>query len=1093
MNILLNLQSGWLRYSTNDALQNLMGIDKNDIIMLEEKDEILLYSSTSTSTSNKTSKQTSNNGLSNLLSRNNLNSFVSPIANTNIDDHGKSKGLLYLLSKKHEMVRIMGTDQMGSEMERSYQRHHIYRKEFFLFLKDIMDKLLVSLHMFLLKEKKSSYYDEIEKYEYPIRVILTTLMNDEHFEFLPKLMLRVKEQDKDDLMVNSTFSNSSSSNPSSSSSSFGNKMDSQNKNMNRFTDFFFKSQQQHLNSLDKEQANDLEKNILFEQNFPTNKRNGLLANVDLFLSKGGRLGQQAATTMNLRKSLESSSKERTLQRINSEHLKMFEIMNWRKFEILSDVGLNLWNLWVGLRLMKRLNVGSVEFRQPSLSPKQILFGLQCLSEHRNGRYFPKAPKNISPLGYIYLQNVYLDELGFHLWGIQLLEIKKAHWLFDLSFKYPCKDPDDIITDIEEGELLDLELEKQKLEKIYLMTVLNVEKEKGEKRGEEEEGEKKKNLIENFLYEEEEEEEEREEGNISLPHHRSFQNPNKIYFIKEKLNSQIEKRVRAYESMLIDYNIKKIHEKMKHMEFEQDEELLLLKTQETYLLGEDGESSIMIEHNTVDDVLQNMLRNIKLEGSFELKLKSNLNTNPPVDDELMDLTYEDENGKKQILQDVPSFTHQPYQPHHPFNQQQITPSAAKFKQLIEKYMSGKSSSSNSMLLKNSATSTLNQQKQHDQLTDSQKRAKRLADNNLQDIEDIKPPLTAKERERLEMDNKNVEDVLKEIYYVGIQTSSWTIAGEQYKLPINYDQHEMLMKVVCLEKLRLVNEKETIKEFHFFLTDVIFNDLWKRESYRRSGRSKPNTQSFDSWEYVEKGYLYDTYLSNSPFEPLINVLNVYYPKCPFMENLLDDNRGKLYTDNNIGVFINGFYESVMELYNKEDFSDLLFGDFLHSEKFVYKQHLNNFICYWWIKTQLNQANVDVNRSIFFFDIEIEYLNLYRGYLFHPTISKMGKDWVVVIAGTPDVQGKKLHNDWLNKNGKLNVVNCGESLFQAFHCWLFIMDRYAWKIEERRPSLKVWNENLEIKESDHHLKNRRGRVINIIETNIFKLYFDLKNFKN
>jgi len=122
----------------------------------------------------------------------------------------------------------------------------------------------------------------------------------------------------------------------------------------------------------------------------------------------------------------------------------------------------------------------------------------------------------------------------------------------------------------------------------------------------------------------------------------------------------------------------------------------------------------------------------------------------------------------------------------------------------------------------------------------------------------------------------------------------------------------------------------------------------------------------------------------------------------------------------------------------------------------------------------------------EVELKTYSLYRGTLAHPVISKMGNEWVVFMGSTPNVKDKTI-NPW-KVNGNLNAVNCGQSLFKALYCWMCFMDSYGWIVEERQPSIKIWNEFEDIEKQGEHIEHRRGKSYNLLDTLLYTLYINV-----
>ena len=152
---------------------------------------------------------------------------------------------------------------------------------------------------------------------------------------------------------------------------------------------------------------------------------------------------------------------------------------------------------------------------------------------------------------------------------------------------------------------------------------------------------------------------------------------------------------------------------------------------------------------------------------------------------------------------------------------------------------------------------------------------------------------------------------------------------------------------------------------------------------------------------------------------------------------------------------YYRSMASSLN--DFTPLHAGKLTRGNKFAYMDDFPNsinrcmkpegnnyyyeclaFFTYWYMKQSFSILNV--NLTIFLWDVEEEYLSMNRMELIHPVITKIGYDWHIVT-------------NWITNNnfevGKrnFNTLNCGPSLIDCFSNWLIIMKDYDSKIEENK----------------------------------------------
>jgi hypothetical protein len=106
-------------------------------------------------------------------------------------------------------------------------------------------------------------------------------------------------------------------------------------------------------------------------------------------------------------------------------------------------------------------------------------------------------------------------------------------------------------------------------------------------------------------------------------------------------------------------------------------------------------------------------------------------------------------------------------------------------------------------------------------------------------------------------------------------------------------------------------------------------------------------------------------------------------------------------------------------------------------------NNYFMFWWI-TQ-NIGGIKPHRSVFFLDIEEEYLSLDRVDIRSPVISRLGDTWVIVEPG-----------EWTS-HGALKCIRVSNQLSQAFCAWMFKIAKNKWIIHNRETDTFIDISNL------------------------------------
>ena len=120
---------------------------------------------------------------------------------------------------------------------------------------------------------------------------------------------------------------------------------------------------------------------------------------------------------------------------------------------------------------------------------------------------------------------------------------------------------------------------------------------------------------------------------------------------------------------------------------------------------------------------------------------------------------------------------------------------------------------------------------------------------------------------------------------------------------------------------------------------------------------------------------------------------------------------------------------------------------------------YVTYWWLSQSYNTLNLD--SSIFIWDIEYEYSSLTRRHLSSPSICKLGNTWAVFLGGEWEDQEKRY----------INCRWCGPNLIDALVEYTRIISLDNWKIFCRNT----------------------GTCYSLHETVLYNFNFDLENINN
>ncbi len=125
-------------------------------------------------------------------------------------------------------------------------------------------------------------------------------------------------------------------------------------------------------------------------------------------------------------------------------------------------------------------------------------------------------------------------------------------------------------------------------------------------------------------------------------------------------------------------------------------------------------------------------------------------------------------------------------------------------------------------------------------------------------------------------------------------------------------------------------------------------------------------------------------------------------------------------------------------------LSFDEIIQSSDLVLRYKLLDYTVYWWLKQIFNKVEID--RNVFYWELEYEYVNLRRPTLPSPIITKIGSTWCVFKGGT------HWGEEWLN------VTWCGPDIIDCLVEWLRYVAVDDWRIVDRES-----NAILELKDLD------------------------------
>ena len=736
--------------------------------------------------------------------------------------------------------------------------------------------------------------------------------------------------------------------------------------------------------------------------------------------------------------------------------KIIEKANWRALKILDDIGIVSMNLIMGCRYWKRILGDNLEQNTPILSLVQIKSLFLILNALREGVYFPTLfdPYADSSDGrlqgnsemFIVLRNLLLDQYCFHLYnetlikggtnrndkaslssgggGISGLERKQLHsswrWYIDIHTGSNLNELED---DIDDGYDENEEEEHTQQSHITL-------KEVGD----------------------EENQTERDDEEYGIGPWEEGMNESKIVFNipKASKNRSMDKWIESHENVMIKYNIKKTRELMKVMQREHEMEMQFRKSKTLFKIDEKEKSNV----NYVAPVKNTDLLPFNID---HYKVSSSLI--PPT--------------KK--------------------NQQSIMKARVPLHPSME---SIKNSFPVPPIFKNilgdGMEATMKKRRIEDDDGDGVvynselvKSMEKVLYNREDKRVDVGIPVAEIEKgmEKLDIEKK-ASTIIRDISFLSLHSMNWSITLHTYseKYPFGVDIWKGLEHIITrifIDYTASSNEKEMVQDAHTWMVEYLFTPLWKRESYKMSGTGKINNKTKDAWKYAELEFYSDIYTEEDLLLPLKDLIQTLNPGSPILDMMESRGLHPITNYKHCGIFLPGYYHTLFRSLDDPDTANIVIGDIVNPMvDHPYQRDVNAYIVYWWLKQQLLQMDVDIDRSIFLWEAESKQHSLYRGMRMNSVLSRVGSDWVVLLTG-----------EW-NINGRLNAINCGRSIYIALYVWLEEMDKEEWNVEERAPSIKVWNEMVDIRKHGTAHMHRRGRKINLRGTLIYKLHESLKH---
>lgn len=761
----------------------------------------------------------------------------------------------------------------------------------------------------------------------------------------------------------------------------------------------------------------------------------------------------------------------------AESRKILDIMNWRSFELIGEVGSVLWNLILGMRLLIRIRQGVLKHRDPTLSLEDIVYFMYLVDEHRLGSYFPTCfngyqlgsqGMHINNGVYIYLRDVLLDELGLYMYNTEMLDA------------WENGDKEKMMSSAKDNGVKDRRGVSERWNMFMNTHVGHLGKSDVQMDGEvvvdDEEDEEE---LEIDVYGPENEEEVKNKYAHVNEHKRYKKVPSRIVVngnqckvvLKtppEGNSSKISKRIETHENLLVKYNIRKIKETMLLMQEEHNMEMRLRKVKGAYQIPD------KTIKNTEDDNLAVVFKTKHIKVHDNLYDEEDGEEGYDVSDDL--INYFNNMGLKKINMQTSIQ-----------NIIQDFPVPEVMRNFMENKERGISDAMNLKLsdsaafLRDFCINGLKYDESNDDFDESRQKKVKMDENHQKVYEEFVSKVSKR-------------DILKECSYIGL--NMLTYHNIQYTYLEKY-QHISVQKwskiQTSLQYFFLVNgvranETQLVIDAHEWIALYLKNRPWKRETYKRSGIAKPSSLGIESWRFAEAEYTIRNFTHENLFAPLLPLLETHYPNTNYTE-LLKSGQGKrpilehLY----LGTYLMGYYHTILKTMSDKEINNIKIGIFLDPRIYhPYQNDIVAYLAYWWLQQQLRQSDVDINRSVFYWELESKYYNIYRGELTNPVITRVGGDWCVFDGvNHPDYPGVKCK--WTRPGtNTLHLVNCGDNMCRAMYVWMKLMDRANWLLEQRDPSLRVWNEFIPLDGKDKSNDHRKsGKIVNLMGTAVYETY--------
>ena len=1030
---LLRLHAGWIRYADDDTLQHLLKITKEDMHqILPEK-------------------------------RTSLEELVEEeedIAGGDMSLYNTSRCLMYQTLFPGTELKLNDELSKEKEIESPTVWRMQYKKELFHFIKDKTVFVLNELSGFgklQTEEEARDEMNEIMDLEYSIRVILLTLMDDEAFECM--YMRSIGKDGEDD---------------------------------NKAVD-----------SLDRDEEKDYHVAML----------NKML--LDCRIEDEEREEEEEVTGLDQNDPYERVLKNRMGYKNNEDIEQLLKtrevltIMNWRSYEILEEVGTALWNLIIGLRLLARVRTRAVVMRKASMSLQDILFMLHLVEEHRNGGYFPTCFNAYKSDGmqkdfrvFIYMRDILLDELGMHFYNQRLLETwdNKGRDVF----KYYLTDNNARYKRTMKRKAAEERMKALMAGADHLFK--NSTGAKHERSVELELDEENDSDLSSL----DEEEEQREDDATSVGSAPSLTSKKnlvpQVLFINGKLKtivfrvpphgtkSCMTKRIEKYENRAIKRKTEMTRKNMLLMQHEHRLEMRSRKGKKPFLMDDTGGSSrisVAVPKGTVLEEIEfkdvySELQKIQEEENIEELRKENDATqkrimlHPSIEDLLRNIEIP---GTMKKLMKKDKMTEQV------IKNMKLTSSS----NWLRSYCNAIRHNDTSLLPPKNVrmVNTVNEEGNEDGGMDA---------GAMKSVPAVFDAVEEEEKDRYSSEvflsykkKTDKERCISEIMLVGLFSLSYnhpvvkyTDVYKEYKAE-DWDTVKRYLISILYGSLSLANQKQMVAKMHEWIVTYLHTQVWKRKSYEKSELAQPMASELDKWKYIETSFMIRVFENENLYQPLIDLIEREYPGSPFIGLIRKDNivdrRKPIIDYSYLGTYITGFNHTLLSSLDSSEINEMLIGDYLNQDiEYPFQMDCYAYVIYWWCKQKLVQSDVDIDRTVFMWEMELKYMNLYRGVLLSPFITRIGSDWCVYPGGRKE--GTGYLSEWM-KNGGINVINCGNNIFIAFYVWMDHMKKHDWQLHVRSHGTRKCDEYASLEEKGPSLMHRMGEIKSLDKTNIKELY--------